>query len=913
MTMTQVWGCLIVLVAAPFLGAFIVLPQQVGDRRLSRADTGLKFALELVLGAGIVLLTRQFFPSTSPWELLGLLALVMGRYWRKQEAAMIAVLGGLLLHDWQITLLVGFIGFVGLTMFRQIRWGVWEILTLITLALVIRYGNQSGYIVAAIALSGTLAWISSKAPDNRDVWRLFKPEAKFSSLDQPLNPRQAGQGAAKLSHLKQQGFPVLSGWLLGAGDDLLALLQFLQPDGDRPFMVRLSSEKPSKRFQIPIEQLADSQALESAILNTFSREDLGQQSILIQAQPQAVWSGITYSRAPLGYQDTQAPLTEVLPDLITPLIVGDRTPQQYFGLEKPKLQGKVLPERIPPIAIIREAAQLSRRLEIEFGTPQSMEWCFDGKKLWILWVRSIDCFGQVWTREYLQTLMPLPLQPLSASLFKQTGEQAIANIMNVFTPQPKPEPTQLSLSASPPEFITHYRGYSYCSHTRSNHFLETIDLSWAALPQITKARFRSILTRPALFFRYLRWDMGWQKELTQDIQRQITPILKTITLTNDIKEQPLTLAELGQNVEQLHRLLGNVLTHYLKGQIILRTRRSLLKVNVATREISQELQALMRIARDIQNLLPTEGIATRAELFATLADQPDGENIFQQIDRWLADYGHQGNYPWELAQKRWWEDPGTIRQWITELLYGKERLSQDTTGAHESGWRQGYLLRTEQRLGTVQDLMWTCLAQLRWSLLAIADHWVQVGKLDCATDIFWLRLAEVEELNIATDPQKLSLLIQHRRAVFNAERQDTAPPPLKIYGQPQIREAIADRCLDTKDPLQGQVASAAAVVAQAKCCRYLQHPPSIGKNDILIVPYLHETLFPFLPQLKGVITTQGGLFSQGARLARELRLPMIINVPNALAVIQTGQWLRLNSRTGQVELLPDDCLFINNG
>ncbi len=909
MTMTQVWGCLILLVTAPILGAFIVLPQR-DDRRLSRTDTRLRFALELVLGAGIVLLTRQFFPSTSPWELLGLLALVMGRYWRKQEAAMIAVLGGLLLHDWQITLLVGFIGFVGLTMFRQIRWGVWEILTLITLALVIRYGDQSGYIVAAIALSGTLAWISSKAPDNRDVWGLFKPEAKFSSLDQPLSPRQAGQGAAKLSHLIQKGFPVLPGWLLGAGDDLLALMQFLKPDGDRPFMVRLSSEKPSKRFQIPIEQLADSPALESAILNTFSREDLGQQSILIQAQPQAVWSGITYSRAPLGYQDTQAPLTEVLPDMITPLIVGDRTPQQYFGLEKPKLQGKLLPERIPPIAVIREAAQLSRRLETEFGTPQSVEWCFDGEQLWILWVRSIDCFGQVWTRDYLQTMMPLTLQPLSASLFKQTGEQAIANTVNIFRPQSPTPSSQRQLPATPPEFITHYRGYSYFSRTLSNQFLQKLDLSWSALPQITHARFRSLLTRPFLFWRYLRWDISWQRELTENMQRQITPTLKTVQLSCNATESP-NLDELNQNIDQLQQLLNTLLTHYLKGQIILRTRRSLLRVDIATKEISQELQSLMRIARDIQNLLPTEGTETRAELFAKLADKPDGKNIFQQIDQWLVDYGHQGNYPWELAQKRWWEDPGTIRQWITELLCGNELLPQETIA--DSGWRQGYLLRTEKRLGTVQDLIWHCLADLRCSLLAIADHWVQAEKLDCATDIFWLRLAEVEELNTATDPQKLSLLIQHRRAVFNADHQKAAPPPLKIYGRPQTREAIADRCLTAHEQLQGQVASAAPVIAQAKCYDNWQRPPQIGTNDILVVPYLHETLFPCLPHLKGIITTQGGLFSQGARLARELGLPMIVNVPNAFDVIQTGQWLRLNSHTGQVELLPKDCLFINNG
>ncbi|AFY37292.1 PEP-utilizing protein mobile region [[Leptolyngbya] sp. PCC 7376] len=918
MTMTQVWGCLILLIAAPCLGAFVVFPQG-GDRRPTRFNERAQFITELALGMGIIILTRQFFAMTSAWELLGLLALVMGRYWRWQETAMVAVLGGLLLHDYQITLLVGFIGLVGLTFFRQIRRGIWEMITLISLALVIRHGDQSGYIVAAIALSGTLAWISSVAPNNREVWSFFKPEAKFATLDQPLNRSQVGETAATLSQLKQRGYSVLPGWLLGAGDDLFVLLQFLKPDEDRPFMVRLSSEKPSQRFQIPIEQLASAKALESAILSTFSREELGQQSILIQVQPQVIWSGITYSRAPLGYRHSQEPLTEVLADMITPLIVGDRTPLQYYGLEEPTLQEKISPARLPPLTLMQEAAKLSRCLEEEFIAPLSMEWCFDGKQIWILGVRPIQSLKQHWTRDYLQTVVPHPLQPLSASLFKHTAEQAIAEIFQTFTvtPQPKPSISQRSLPAAPPDFVTHYRGYSYYNRTVGDRLLQELDLDWETFPKITNARFRTVLTHPRLFYRYLRWDQDWAKTVAQDIQRQVAPTLKTIRFSRNATEN-LSLTELNQHIEQLQALTGCLLAHYVRGHIILRTRRSLLKVKQPSAEPPEAQQALLRIARDIQNLLPQgeTQTASRAELFAQLADQPDGKNIFQQIEQWLTEYGHRGDYPWELAQKRWQEDAGGIRKRITKLLNNQTSSASPSPSFGKQSWRQESLSRTEKRLKTIEDFIYHCLAQLRWSLLAIADHWVAAEKLDCAADIFWLRLAEINQLSTSTDSATLRLQIQYRRmlqAKTKDKEEQSPPPPILVYGQPKRPEAIADRCLKMSGILKGQSVGTGSIIAKAKRCSRWQQPPRISNNDILIVPYLHERLFPYLPELKGVITTQGSLFSQGARLAREQNLPMIVNVPNALEVIQTGQWLRLDGHSGQVELLPSDCLFINNG
>jgi hypothetical protein len=40
---------------------------------------------------------------------------------------------------------------------------------------------------------------------------------------------------------------------------------------------------------------------------------------------------------------------------------------------------------------------------------------------------------------------------------------------------------------------------------------------------------------------------------------------------------------------------------------------------------------------------------------------------------------------------------------------------------------------------------------------------------------------------------------------------------------------------------------------------------------------------------------------------------MIIAVPNALELLRSGQWVRLDGRSGQVELLDADILSIGEG
>lgn len=895
MTLTQVWGCLLILTMLPTLGAFLQFPW--GDRH---PWGGLFW--DLTLGGLAVLLAQLFFPPYSPWELLSLLALTIGQYWRHRQITYGKILGGLLIHDWQITLIASFLGIVSLTLFRQIRWGTWVILGTIFFALGLRHGAIPGYWVTAIALGAVLGWFNQQTPHNRQLWQLFRPEAGFLTLDRPLNASQVGQDAATLSQLKALGYPVLPGWVLKPGDDLPKFVTFVKPSGDRLYSVRLSSETPAPTFHIPQGPFSTRDDLDTALTQGFSHTPLGKQALIVQNLPNALWSGITYSRPPLPYS-RQEPITEAAPGWISPLIIGEGKAPLFYGLESPQAIGEVTPTDQPPLDLLREVAQLSRQLEHHQGSPQAVEWCFTGVNLWILRVRPVYHLHPVWTREWVATHLPQPLSTLSTSLLEVIVPGAIASIYNALG-DGRENLSNLTL-------ISHHRGYSYLNRSFWRRIRRRANLHFSDL-QFRKARWLFIFRHPVFCYRYLRWERQWYTDFQQNVERLYHPLLKTIRMISRNDLSTLSLVDLVQNVEQITDILELLCTDWIRGEIILWRWRLTTGLTDFLPPLLPQFQHLNQLAIDIRTTLRTQTAAlprdlkplTRSALFAQLAELPDEENFLGRLNGWLKDYGDGATVPWELAQKRWWEDSSPIRQQLTDLLNHPRTIIPPTAlNTTQTKLQALYFCQ-----GEVFSLCETFLAQLRGHFLAIARIWQQRGYLAQAEDIFWLKLSEVKVLITAPQSQefsRLQLKIQYRRSQW-ALTQEQGPPPEIIYGQLNIREDVSSSCSLQK--LQGQGVSSGSVIGRVCLCPHPEHLPNWGPNDILVTPFLHENFFGHLDAIKGIITTQGGMLSQGASLARQRQIPMVTQVAIALDALQPGQWVRLDGRLGQVELLDPEAL-----
>jgi pyruvate,water dikinase len=378
--MLELWGALIILIACPLLGALPLIDwitQAMIGRQLAQMGTGnvsvsaafyhggrvvgiLAVLSEALKGIAAVLLARAFFGEGSAWELIALIALVLGRYWIGKGAGTTNVVWGFAVHDPLVAGFVLFLVSITFSVFRNRELGKYGVLVLFPLLVTLLHAQDLPKIMAAIALALLLAWIYRRLPDDLNLptkkaekesqaaLEFFRGETNILSLDDDLDAALFGQKAATLSQVKRWGYPVPKGWVLAPGDDAEALLEVMYPSELSPLVVRSSaigedSEQASAAGQYEtILNVTNKQELREAIARTQAsyndasamqyRRDRGSQeaamAVLVQQQVQSVYSGVAFSRDPITRQG-EAIVIEALPGSPTQIVSGRVTPEQY--------------------------------------------------------------------------------------------------------------------------------------------------------------------------------------------------------------------------------------------------------------------------------------------------------------------------------------------------------------------------------------------------------------------------------------------------------------------------------------------------------------------------------------------------------------------------------------------------------
>ncbi|WP_066382505.1 MULTISPECIES: putative PEP-binding protein [unclassified Anabaena] len=93
----------------------------------------------------------------------------------------------------------------------------------------------------------------------------------------------------------------------------------------------------------------------------------------------------------------------------------------------------------------------------------------------------------------------------------------------------------------------------------------------------------------------------------------------------------------------------------------------------------------------------------------------------------------------------------------------------------------------------------------------------------------------------------------------------------------------------------GRVTATAHVVVNTQ-----SQPEQLPKGVILVIPQLKPDWLPLLQQVAGIVTTQGGLTSHAAILARELGIPAVVNATDATLLIQNGERLLIDGDRGEI-------------
>ena len=981
MTLTQVWGAFLIFVFCPMIGGLPLtgwVTRLVSGKKLRELGTGnvgvsaafyhggraagiLSVLMEAAKGIGVVLLARYYFPDDPVWEIIALIALVMGRYWFAQGAGTTNVVWGFVIHDWGTALLTLLVSSLGFTIFRERRQGRLVVLILLPIFTALRHSQNGPLILAVTCLSILIAWIYSKIPDDlnlpveegrlesRSMFQFFRGDRSLMALDKPLNPEKFGGKAANLGQLRAWGYPVPRGYVIQAGDDPSTLMNIAQPSPQQPVVVRSSSQDEdtgtvsAAGIYESFLNITGQDSLAQAIARCFAsysspravqyRRDnhLPERGIavIVQEQIEGQFSGVAFSRDPVA-RCGDAVVIESLPGGAIQVVSGQVTPEQYRIMVQPDDVPPVpedteadwlIPEALSltvegqgttPSRLLQQVAYLARHLEARYhGIPQDIEWTYDGEQLWLLQSRPITTLQPIWTRKIAAEVIPGVIRPLTWSINRPLTCGVWGEIFSLVL-------GNRARGLNFEETATLHNSYAYFNASLLGDIFLRMGLPSESLEFLTRgAKF----SRPPLvstlrnlpgLLRLLQRELWLEEQFAQD---DATIFKSGLAALAAIPRDSLSMDELFDRTEDVLGLLRRVTYYNIMAPLSFALRRAIFRVPEDSLDARQNteiaaVEDLRSIAQDTQLILSSQdlqNISNASSLMAALAESTDGQTILAQLDNFIEKYGYLSPVGTDIAVPTWHENPGPVRELLAQfVLHPPLKKVKETTSGNQL--KADSVQRRLNLKGQVNTLYNRLLAELRWCFLSIETQWLNTKQLKEPGDIFLLTLEEIKDqigLGKSSISKELQQRIEGRKQRFMQDKQMDIIPNLVFGNTPPGYDLVlaTHTPAEIKQKLSGIAASAGIVEGPLQVMTELKSVEANSQPFILVVPYTDAGWIPLLARAKGLVAEVGGRLSHGAIIAREYGIPAVMDVTHATQRLHTGQWIRLDGYNGTIEVL----------
>ncbi|MEM6752883.1 MAG: glycerol-3-phosphate acyltransferase, partial [Cyanobacteria bacterium P01_C01_bin.38] len=802
--MLELWGALFIFIFCPLLGGLPVISwitNALAKRRLAQIGTGnigvsaafyhggtlvgiLAVLSEALKGVVAVFIARAFFPSGSYWELIALIALVIGRFWMGKGAGTTNVVWGFAVHDPMAAAFVFLVGSISFLLLRSKELAKYGVLILFPLIVAVLHFDNINHILAAVVLAALLAWIYQQIPDDLNLkaseakpesqamFQLLRGDQKILSLDNQLDAAIVGNKAARSSEIKRAGYPVPKGWVLTPMDEPEMLIDFLQPSDLSPLAVRSSAlgedtEEASAAGQYEtVLNVTTKEGLQQAINTvrasyehpaaTQYRRDRNLKetamAVLIQQQIQGVFSGVAFSRDPIT-QENDAVVIEATAGSAAQVVSGRYTPEQYraFVVKTENLSSVHLEgEGQIPAVLIKQVAYLARQIEQYYhGIPQDIEWSYDGQTLWILQVRPITTLLPIWTRKIAAEVIPGIIHPLTWSINRPLTCGSWGGIFAVVL-------GERAIGLDFNETATLHFSRAYFNASLLGKIFLRMGLPPESLEFLTrgakmsKPPLNSTLSNLPGLLRLLTREFSLQRDFKRDYRKRFKPGLDELKQKSLLE---LSQVELLERIEFILELLRSATYYSIMAPLSAAIRQGIFKPkdsdidNSAAPEVAA-LRELGELAAQAKVILPEFDSET---LFEDLAVSTPGQKILEDFETLLNRYGYLSDVGTDIAVPTWREEPEAVKLLFIQLMQG----NQPPTSKRKRG---GVVQSRVDLKGRVTEVYSRLLAQLRWSFIALERNWLQNGSLKKPGDIFFLEIEEVRKIIRDSDYQLISNL-----------------------------------------------------------------------------------------------------------------------------------------------------------
>ena len=360
-----------------------------------------------------------------------------------------------------------------------------------------------------------------------------------------------------------------------------------------------------------------------------------------------------------------------------------------------------------------------------------------------------------------------------------------------------------------------------------------------------------------------------------------------------------------------------------------------------TLESDRALWRLSRAAAASPAVRRTLEERAAADVAPVLAQSPEGVAFLEALRAYLDEYGRRCPKPIHYSEPSWIEEPSpaikNLKDYVTRsdgeppvelaalaaerdrlVARARERLSGYPRPVVE---RFEHLLTAAQEAAVVSEdhnywIDFRAAYEVRRVLIECGRRLAAAGALGQPNDVFCLTLDELRETLASPsggDRRRLVAGRQAEMAYFRGVR-----PPAALGTPPA--GAPPDNPLDRAwgkflggpppapvdpDVLLGHAGSPGRVRGPARVIRSLADAARVRPGDVLVTETTSAPWTPLFGTVAAIVTDAGGVLSHCAVVAREYRIPAVVGVGNATAMIRDGQTLEVDGGEGIVRLVSD--------
>ncbi|QLH75657.1 MAG: phosphoenolpyruvate protein kinase [Methanomassiliicoccales archaeon] len=696
-------------------------------------------------------------------------------------------------------------------------------------------------------------------------------------------------------------------------------------------------------------------------------------AVVVQKMVSAISSGIMFTKDPLNGDDKV--IIESSWGLGESIASGIVSPDRFVCDGHGKLRDRHISKKLKAFylspsgsreVVVEESAQskpsindgqiemlaeLGLRLEAHFGSPQDIEWAFDGERLFILQSRPITTLttdNTLWTRAYGDEYWADVTSPLFFSLlgeyltkyvnhegseimgYKELTEKKLLRVHKghiyfnsevleeVFTYNPKFSRTKELLNYFP---IKDQERIAKAKTKIAKRLLAEVRIA--------------ILDPDGVILRTNKAYDRWAKRFMESVREFDSKDLRSMTpqqlheefkrLENDyLKHFRLIRYGMVTHSIGMNLMVKRWLTDWLDDEsgVLYSKVISGLKGN-KTIETNIALSKLADKARDDAYVLAGLSGLSSSDFLHKMRTDERMVAFRAEFEGFLRSYG-QRSHTREIYFPRWRDDQTLVVD-ILRALVRSSRLDLEKVEVQKIEERKKAEKEILDRIGkmrfgpfrkivfrTVLSYAQTYLMfreNQRFYLDHILDVWrrlfmeygrrfAEEGMIEAPEDIFFLSKEEIFDL-AEKNGGSVRKTVASRKKEF--DRYKDRLPPKFLRGNVEFDDTVIWQGNVMK--ITGTSASPGTFTGTARVVGSIEDLPEVMENEILITSNTDPGWTAVFSKIGGLITETGGILSHGAVVSREYGIPAVTAVKGATKIFKTGQRITLDGNEGAIYIM----------